>query len=29
MYVISISYTHNNETKKMVKVYKTMVQFIW
>jgi hypothetical protein len=29
MYVISPSYTHNNETKKMVKVYKTMVRFIW
>jgi hypothetical protein len=29
MYAISPSYTHNNETKKMVKVYKTMVRFIW
>jgi hypothetical protein len=26
MYVISPSYTHNNETKKVVEVYKTMVR---
>jgi hypothetical protein len=29
MYVISLSYTNNNETKKIVKVYKKMVRFIW